>query len=148
MPHSPRVRSGQIWLLESGTGWLCRVDLQTGRRENVTFCPGFLRGLAFHADYAIVTISLPRRGNFEGLELDSALKQRGVTPWCGLLVIDLRQGGIIEWLRFEGEVVELFDVGVVESSRCALALAPDSPELHETITFEDMVAVPIARAIS
>ena len=148
MPHSPRVRRGQIWLLDSGTGWLCRVDLQSGRRENVTFCPGFLRGLAFYGDYAIVTISLPRRGNFEGLELDNALKERGVTPWCGLLVIDLRQGGITEWMRFEGEVVELFDVGVVESSRCPLALAPDSPELHDAITFEDIAPVLIKRAIS
>jgi uncharacterized protein (TIGR03032 family) len=142
MPHSPRVHGGMVWLLHSGTGWLCRVDPQTGKRENVVFCPGFLRGLAFHGDYAVVTVSMPRRGRFEGLELEDALKERGVAPWCGLLVIDLRQGGIVEWLRFEGEVVELFDVGVVESSRCAMALAPDSPELQDAITFEETFGTP------
>jgi uncharacterized protein (TIGR03032 family) len=66
MPHSPRVRGGQIWPLDSGTGWLCRVDPQTGRRENVAFCPGFLRGLALHGDYAIATISLPRAETSRG----------------------------------------------------------------------------------
>lgn len=146
MPHSPRVRGGQIWLLDSGTGWLCRVDAQTGRRENVAFCPGFLRGLALRGDYAIATISLPRRGNFEGLELEDTMKERCVTPWCGLLVIDLRQGGIGEWLRFEGEVVELFDVGVVENSRCALALAPDSLELQAAITFDDMMPAVVKKS--
>ena len=51
-------------------------------------------------------------------------------------------------MRFEGEVVELFDVGVVESSRCALALAPDSPELQDAISFEDMAPALIKRAVS
>ena len=138
MPHSPRVHGGQIWLLDSGTGWLRRIDPQTGKGENVAFCPGFLRGLAFHGDYAVATISMPRRGRFEGLELEDALKERGVAPWCGLLVIDLRQGGVVEWLRFEGEVVELFDVGIVEGARCAMALSPDSPELQDAITCEEM----------
>jgi len=54
----------------------------------------------------------------------------------------------MEWMRFEGEVVELFDVGVLENSRCALALAPDSPELQDAITFEDMAPVLIKKAIS
>ena len=33
-------------------------------REDVAFCPGFLRGRLFVGNYAIVALSLPRRGRF------------------------------------------------------------------------------------
>src|SRR5262245_31124400 len=52
MPHSPRLHNGALWLLNSGTGELGIVHLPAsggkGRFEPVAFCPGFLRGLAFH----------------------------------------------------------------------------------------------------
>jgi uncharacterized protein (TIGR03032 family) len=73
MPHSPRVHRGLVWLLNSGSGHLCRIDPQNGQCENVSFCPGFLRGLAFVEHFAIVTLSLSRHGRFQGLELDDQL---------------------------------------------------------------------------
>ena len=54
MPHSPRWHAGRLWLLNSGTGYLGAVDLATGVFEPRVFCPGFLRGLAFHNGHAIV----------------------------------------------------------------------------------------------
>ena len=58
-----------IYLLDSGRGMLARVDPKTGARTDIAFCPGFLRGLAIHNGYAIVTVSLPRDGAFSGLAL-------------------------------------------------------------------------------
>jgi uncharacterized protein (TIGR03032 family) len=113
MPHSPRVHEGSIWLLNSGTGYLCRIDAETGRRKNVTFCPGFLRGLAMIGHYAIATMSLPRSGRFQGLMLEDELLQRKTSPWCGIVVIDTRYGDIAEWLRLGGTFAEMFDVGLV-----------------------------------
>jgi uncharacterized protein (TIGR03032 family) len=136
MPHSPRLHAGAVWLLNSGSGHLLRIDPQSGRREAVAFCPGFLRGLAFIDDFAVVTLSLPRYGRFQGLALDGELTQRQAAAWCGLMVIDTRSGDIVEWLRLDGEM-ELFDVGAVPLARCPLALAPDSPDLQEAITLED-----------
>jgi uncharacterized protein (TIGR03032 family) len=49
MPHSPRVENGALWVLDSGRGYLCRVDQKSGAIARVTFCPGFLRGLSFFA---------------------------------------------------------------------------------------------------
>lgn len=60
MPHSPRVHGDALYVVESGRGALVRIDRASGRREDVTFCPGFARGLAFVDDYAVMTISLPR----------------------------------------------------------------------------------------
>jgi protein O-GlcNAc transferase len=48
MPHSPRCYGGKLWLLNSGTGELSHIDLETGTFVPLTFCPGFVRGLAFH----------------------------------------------------------------------------------------------------
>jgi uncharacterized protein (TIGR03032 family) len=77
MPHSPRWHQDQLWILNSGAGEFGRVDLTTGRFEPVAFCPGYLRGLTFVGNYAIVTLSKPRHISFMGLELDDRLKQRG-----------------------------------------------------------------------
>ena len=53
MPHSPRWHQGRLWLLNSGTGEFGYVDLTAGRFVPVSFCAGYLRGLAFHGDFAL-----------------------------------------------------------------------------------------------
>src|SRR6266516_624313 len=136
MPHSPRRYRGAAWVLHSGAGQLCRIDPQTGRQEHVTFCPGFLHGLAFLEHFAVATLSLPRGGRFTGLQLDEELARRRVTPWCGIVVIDTRNGDVVEWLRLSDEFGELFDVSLVPLTRCAVAIAPTNPLLHDAITFE------------
>jgi uncharacterized protein (TIGR03032 family) len=136
MPHSPRVHRGGVWLLESGTGRLCRLDATTGARDHVGFYPGFLRGLAFVDNYAVVTLSLPRNGRFQGLVLDDELTKRKAVPWCGLLVIDTRNGDVVEWVRFDGDVKELFDVALIPGVRCPRGLTPGSPALQEAISMD------------
>ena len=66
MPHSPRLNAGTLWVLDSGRGYLCRVDEKSGKAERVTFCPGFARGLSFWRGHALVATSLPRDGAFKG----------------------------------------------------------------------------------
>lgn len=63
MPHSPRWYQDKLWLLNSGRGELGYVDLETGNFEAVTFCPGYVRGLAFWQNWAIVGLSKPRGGD-------------------------------------------------------------------------------------
>ncbi|MBD2516544.1 TIGR03032 family protein, partial [Nostoc sp. FACHB-973] len=93
MPHSPRWYRDKLWLLNSGTGDFGYVDLERGSFEPVAFCPGYMRGCAFHGDFAIVGISQPRHNKtFSGLPLDEKLQQKNAEPRCGLLVIDLRSG--------------------------------------------------------
>src|SRR5262245_35242556 len=136
MPHSPRVHRGSVWVLDSGTGRLCRLDPMTGARDDIGFYPGFLRGLAFVDNYAAVTLSLPRHGRFQGLALDDELTRRKAVPWCGLIIIDLRNGDVVEWLRFDSEVKELFDVALIPGVRCPRGLTPGSPALQEAISVD------------
>jgi len=137
MPHSPRVHDGFVWLLNSGTGQLCRVDPGSGRQENIAFCPGFLRGLAMIGPYAVATMSLPRNGRFQGLALDDELLRRKADPWCGLVIVDTRHGDIVEWARLGSGFVEMFDVALIPATRACAVIAPDSPEMQGAITSED-----------
>jgi uncharacterized protein (TIGR03032 family) len=141
MPHSPRVWGDSIYLLESGRGYLVRIDRQSGKREDVTFCPGFARGMAFVSHYAVITVSLSRHANFGGLPIDAMLKANGASPRCGLLVIDLRNGDIVQWFRFRGDVTELFDVGVIQKARCPRGIGPLASGLEETMRGEEMMNV-------
>jgi uncharacterized protein (TIGR03032 family) len=136
MPHSPRVHQGSVWVLDSGTGRLCRLDPTNGTRDNIGFYPGFLRGLAFVDDFAAVTLSLPRNGRFQGLALDDELANRKAVPWCGLLIIDIRNGDVVEWIRFASEVKELFDVALISGVRCPRGLTPHSPALRDAISVD------------
>jgi uncharacterized protein (TIGR03032 family) len=111
MPHSPRLHRDRLWVLDSGTGHLGAVDPNGGKFEPLTFCPGYLRGLCFVSDFAVVGLSKPRDNRtFSGLKLDENLAAKGAEPRCGLYVIDLRSGDIVHWLRIEGVVTELYDV--------------------------------------
>jgi uncharacterized protein (TIGR03032 family) len=136
MPHSPREADGVLWVLDSGRGHLLRVDAASGKQETLAFCPGFLRGLSIWNGHAVVTISLPRDGTFEGLELDANIRARDGTPWCGVCVIELRSGDIVHWIRLDGFIRELFDVGVLRDVQCPMAIEKGSAELQHTITFE------------
>lgn len=136
MPHSPRVANGALWVLDSGRGYIARVDEKTGKKEDVAFCPGFLRGLTIWNGHGIVTVSLPRDGSFKDLELQENIRTRGGVPWCGIQIVDLRTGGIVEWLRLDGFIQELFDVGVIPGARCPMALGVGTPEVQHTISFD------------
>ncbi len=111
MPHSPRWYREKLWVLDSGTGQFGHVDPATGKFEAVTFCPGFARGLTFVGDYAVVGLSLPRHDpTFEGLALQEKLLKAQVSARCGLVVIELSSGDVVQWLRLEEPVRELYDV--------------------------------------
>jgi hypothetical protein len=52
------------------------------------------------------------------------------------MVIDTRNGDVVEWVRLDSER-ELFDVVALPMTRCPRALAPDNPDMQDAITFDD-----------
>ncbi|HYC65272.1 MAG TPA: TIGR03032 family protein [Reyranellaceae bacterium] len=140
MPHSPRIAGEHVYLLDSGRGYLVRVDPKDGSRTDVAFCPGFLRGLAIHNGHALVTVSKPREGLFKDLPLQDELNARDGESWCGVLLIDLARGDVVEWLKFGSSVEELFDVVAMPGIRCPMAIGPASAEIQQTISFDPVIA--------
>jgi uncharacterized protein (TIGR03032 family) len=138
MPHSPRWHQGKLWLLNSGTGDFGYVDLAAGRFVPVTFCAGYMRGLSFHGDFALVGLSKPRHNKtFSGLALDANLATRKAEPRCGIQVIDLRTGDAVHWLRMEGVVDELYDVVALPGVRRPMALGFKTDEIRRVLSVEE-----------
>ena len=134
MPHSPRWYQGKLWLLNAGTGEFGYGDLKTGQFIPITFCPGYLRGLAFAGNYAIVGLSKPRDNKtFTGLPLDERLKEKDAAPRCGLMVIDLTTGDCVHSLMLEGVIEELYDVAVIPNRRCPMAIGIKSDEIRRVL---------------
>lgn len=134
MPHSPRWYRDRLWVLNSGLGEFGFIDLDQGKFQPLTFCPGYVRGLAFWGDYGLVGLSKPRDQTFAGLALDDRLTAKNTTARCGIYVIDLRSGDIVHWLQMEGVVTELYDVQVLPGVKRPTALGFRSNEIAQLIT--------------
>jgi uncharacterized protein (TIGR03032 family) len=116
MPHSPRVHAGKMWILESGYGTISTVDLKAGTTEIVAKLPGFTRGFDFYGPFAFIGLSQVRESAvFSGIPLVEELSESERT--CGVYVVDIRNGNIVAFLRFEGIVQEIFAVTVLPGIR-------------------------------
>ncbi len=140
MPHSPRVvNENEVYALDSGRGQIIRIDPKTGAKSDIAFCPGFLRGMSIHDGHALVTVSKPRDGTFKHLSLDGELKGRDAEAWCGVLIVNLNTGDIVEWIRLEGHITELFDVAVLPGVVNPMSVGPETADICATITFDPTV---------
>ncbi|MDD5274863.1 MAG: DUF4915 domain-containing protein [Methylovulum sp.] len=134
MPHSPRWYQGRLWLLNSGSGELGYLDGEAF--VPITFCPGFVRGLAFWRHYALVGLSKLRSPAFSGLPLETRLAESGGTAQCGMMmVVDLNTGNVVHWLHIDGVVEELFDVVVLPTVRQPQVLGFQNDDIGRLVTF-------------
>lgn len=137
MPHSPRWHDGRLWLHNSGAGQFGYVDFDKREFVPVAFCPGYLRGLAFIGDVAVVGLSMPRHNKtFSGLGLDDELAQRKIAPRAGLYFIDTNSGTVLHTINFEGIVTELYDVVALPGIRQPAMIGPTSEEVKRTLSIK------------
>ena len=135
MPHSPRWYKKKLWVLNSGTGEFGYINIKKGVFDAVAFCPGYLRGMTFINDYAIVGMSQPRDNiTFNDLPLQENLKDKNAEPRCGLQVIDLNSGDVVHSVRIEGIVAELYDVVVLPNVIRPMTLGFKSDEIQHILS--------------
>jgi uncharacterized protein (TIGR03032 family) len=146
MPHSPRWHNGKLWVLNAGTGHLGWVDFEKKAFVPHAFVPGFARGLSIIGNVAAVGLSKPRNKRFEGLQLDEELKKRDVEPWCGVQIISLTNGDVTNWIRFEGDIGEIFDISFLPNVKNPMMLGLRTPEIRDLITFESELPVEASAA--
>lgn len=122
MPHSPRWYRDDLWVLESGSGGLCRVN-RHGYLDTVAELPGFTRGLAFVGDLAFVGLSQIREtATFGGLPIS----ERATELECGVWIVNIETGDTVGFIRFEEQVQEIFDVAIMEGKRYPEIAEPGS----------------------
>jgi uncharacterized protein (TIGR03032 family) len=123
MPHSPRWYDGKLWVLESGKGELCTLDLDSGTSEPVAELPGFTRGMTFAGGMAFIGLSQIRESStFGDLPITHRLSERQAGVWA----VDLKTGRVAGFLRFEDLVQEVFDVALLPGMRYPEVAEPGS----------------------
>ncbi len=110
MPHSPRWHGGRLFLLESGEGALSVVEPATGAVRPIAKLPGFTRGLDFAGQFAFVGLSQVREtAMFSGIPIT----ERAAERTCGVWVVDVTNGQVVAFLRFDSGVQEVFAVQIL-----------------------------------
>lgn len=84
-------------------------------------------------------MSKPRYERFEGLDLDDELRERDADPWCGVQLLSMTTGDVVHWVRFEGEVSELFDVCFLQDVVNPMMIGLRNNDIRELITFESAI---------
>lgn len=134
MPHSPRWHRGALWVLESGTGTLARVDLQSGRAQPVARVPGFARGLDFAGPLAFIGLSQLRETNaFTNLPITDENSDR----MSGVWVVNVETGKTVALLKFNSAVQEVFAVQLLANVRYPDVLRSNHELLRTTYVLPD-----------
>ena len=95
---------------------------------------------------AAVGLSKPRNQRFEGLQLDEELRQRDADPWCGVQIVSLANGDVLNWIRFEGDISEIFDISFLPNVRNPMMIGLRTTEIRDLITFESDIPAEVPAA--
>jgi uncharacterized protein (TIGR03032 family) len=109
MPHSPRLYDGKLFVLESASGCLLRVDPFNGKKEVVISLDGFVRGMDKFGDYLFIGLSKLRKKSTTFSDLPIAQK----AIYCGVVVLHLPTLKIAGYLKYENSVEEIYDVRIL-----------------------------------
>ena len=91
---------------------------------------------------AAVGLSKARNGRFSGLELDDELSKRDADAWCGVQIVSLTNGDVLQWIRFEGDISEIFDISFLPGVRNPMMVGLRTAEIRELITFDSAIPTP------
>lgn len=136
-PTSPRMYRDKLWVLNAGTAEFGYINIERGVFEPICFCPGFLRGLVFVGNFAVVGLSKyseipPLQGSVE-----KVLAEKKQTAFCGLHIIDLRSGEIVQWLKLEGIVEVLSELMVMQNVFRPMAIGTRTDEICKMIVLAE-----------
>lgn len=145
MPHSPRWYRNQLWVLESGRGAIGRVNLGSGKVDTICEVPGFTRGLDFVGPYAFIGLSQVRESAvFSGLPLTERAQERNSGVW----VVNIETGETVGFVRFEGEVREIFAVKALPPGMvCPELLEPADPLVGTCYVLPDAALAQVPREL-
>jgi len=134
LPVAPRLHDGRLWLGEAASGLFGFIHLDNSTFEEVAFCPGWLAGLAFVDNFAVVTTSTARNGRgMGGLPLEHNLESYNAKAQTAICVIDLASGEVVHWLRFDG-LPEIRDVAIMRETARPAALGLSGEDIRRVLS--------------
>jgi uncharacterized protein (TIGR03032 family) len=109
MPHSPRIFNNQLYVLESASGDLSRIDVSSGKKELIASLNGFVRGMDKINDFLFIGLSHLRKSSKAFNDLPIASK----SLFSGVAVLQLSTGNIVGYIKYENSVEEIYDVRIL-----------------------------------
>jgi protein O-GlcNAc transferase len=133
MPHSLNYYNNKLYVLDSGTGRFGYVDFTKPdldkRFTEIAFIPGFLRGLKFIGNYAVIGMSMDRHEKlFASLPLNDIMKAKKINPRCGIKIVNVLTGDIEHTIELKN-VIEIYGIGIIENSVTARIMDLNSDSL-------------------
>jgi uncharacterized protein (TIGR03032 family) len=114
-PNSPRWFLGRLWILEGATGRIGYIDLINGTFIEVSWLPGYVRGLSMVRDkYLAVGCSRDRlKSAFKNLPLGKIIENKLTMPNCGIHFICLKTFDIVHSMNLMSPIHEIYDLSIV-----------------------------------
>ncbi len=109
MPHSPKIINGHLYLLQSATGELCKIDPVNKTKETIYTFKGFVRGMAHHEDYLFVGLSKLRKNSSTFAKLPFVEQAQE----AGVVVIHLPTASLVGKITYQSSVDEIYEIQVL-----------------------------------
>lgn len=122
-PHSARIFHGTLYVLNSGTGEVLRLEPARGEATVLAALPGFARGFCALGDTLLVGLST-LRASAVGLDLPIA---RAPHVIAGIAAIDRHTGARLGMLTLPAGITEVMDFVPVPGVRRAAVHPPEDP---------------------
>ena len=135
MPHSPRWHNGSVYYCNSGHGLLCRYDLEQKKEEVLAELPGFTRGIDFCGSLLFLGLSKAREGN---VLHQSPLMDKYDETFSGIWMINLNNNEIIGYIKFTGNVDQIYDVAVLPNCSFPELIEPNHPRMRNHFSHPEL----------
>ena len=134
MPHSPRFYRDDLYVLNSGAGELLKINARDGSREVVCQLQGYLRGLSFVDNYAIVGLCKIRESNIFG---GMPVQEKFDKLLCGIAIINIKTGNQEGLFEFTSGCEEIFDTRFLSGAQRPNIFNVEKPEALEAVNAPD-----------
>ncbi|PCJ87943.1 MAG: TIGR03032 family protein [Thiotrichaceae bacterium] len=128
MPHSPRFYQNNLYVLNSGAGELLKINVNDGSREVICQLQGYLRGLSFVGNYAIVGLCKIRESNIFG---GMPVQEKFATLLSGIVIINIKTGKQEGLFEFTSGCEEIFDTRFLTGIQRPNIFNTEKPEALE-----------------
>jgi len=109
MPHSPKMINNELYLLQSATGELVKVNPENKTTELIYKFKGFVRGLSHYKDYLFVGLSKIRKNSSTFAKLPFVNDAQE----AGIYVIHLPTRSMVGKVTYQSSVDEIYEIQVL-----------------------------------
>lgn len=135
MPHSPKVYNGEVYVCESGLGVVWKYNPITKEKTQVVKLQGFTRGLYFYGGVMFVGTSKIRASEIKN---PTPLSKEYDETYAGVWMINLEDNTEIGYLKFEGDVDQIYDIAIIPDSTMPELLNINSSLTRHLFDFEEI----------